>query len=238
MATTNNVFVNVKDLPEVQQINNGDYILVETPNGTSILDFQNFIIGTDNNGLTVAVESNSNDIVGVSAAADASVASLSAEIYTNFNRVYYGTAQIVLDDGTDGIAVLSPRPPVEVGDINIEDVIIMPGNADATRYGAFATLVENTDSNRGIVHITGVFDKTTHALAGAITIPLVNSSPVGLPPSSTTFTAQQVTEFITATVGDIGDGSNTLSVTTTVEDSSPRNLNVQAIYNIIVMKAY
>lgn len=238
MATTNNVFVNVKDLPEVQQINNGDYILVETPNGTSILDFQNFIIGTDNNGLTVAVESNSSDIVAVSAAASAEIAALSAEIYTNLSRVYYGTAQIVLDDGVDGIAVLSPRPPAEVGDIFIEDIIIMPGNADATRYGAFATLVENTDSNRGIVHITGVFDKTIHTLTGAITIPLTNNNPVGLPPMSSTFTAQELTTFIEATVGDIGDGSNTLSVTTTVEDSSPRNLNVTAVYNIIVMKAY
>ena len=43
MGTTNNVFINIKDLPEVQQVNNGDYLVIETQDGTSIIDFQNFM---------------------------------------------------------------------------------------------------------------------------------------------------------------------------------------------------
>ena len=46
MATAcgNRLAVNIKDLPVVTDINNGDFFIVETPQGTNVLDFKNFII--------------------------------------------------------------------------------------------------------------------------------------------------------------------------------------------------
>lgn len=40
--------VSIDQLPVVSQIVNGDFIIVQSPNATSKLDFKNFVIGTDN----------------------------------------------------------------------------------------------------------------------------------------------------------------------------------------------
>lgn len=44
----NRLTVNIKKLPVINDINNGDFIIVETPEGTNILDFRNFLITLDN----------------------------------------------------------------------------------------------------------------------------------------------------------------------------------------------
>jgi hypothetical protein len=56
MATE--VYINIKDLPELSEINNGDYILVETAEGTHTINFENFILPTENTLLTTTVEQN------------------------------------------------------------------------------------------------------------------------------------------------------------------------------------
>jgi len=40
--------VNIDDLPVFEEIKSGSYILIETSDGTGIIDYKNFIIGTDN----------------------------------------------------------------------------------------------------------------------------------------------------------------------------------------------
>lgn len=40
--------INIEDLDVVSEINLGDYVLLETANGTSLIDFKDFIIGVDN----------------------------------------------------------------------------------------------------------------------------------------------------------------------------------------------
>ena len=42
------VFINIKNLPETDQINDGDFLIVETPAGTNIINFENFIITSAN----------------------------------------------------------------------------------------------------------------------------------------------------------------------------------------------
>lgn len=44
----NRLTVNIKNLPIITDINNGDFLIVEAPDGTSILDFRNFLITLDN----------------------------------------------------------------------------------------------------------------------------------------------------------------------------------------------
>jgi hypothetical protein len=57
------IFVNIMDLAQVTEVANGDYIIVETPNGTRIIDFQNFIIPNANLLLSNAVEENTTAIL-------------------------------------------------------------------------------------------------------------------------------------------------------------------------------
>ena len=40
--------ISIKQLPIIDEINTGDLMLVQTPNATSILDFDNFVIGIEN----------------------------------------------------------------------------------------------------------------------------------------------------------------------------------------------
>ena len=40
--------VNINNLPVFEEIKPGSYILCETTDGTGIIDYKNFIIGTDN----------------------------------------------------------------------------------------------------------------------------------------------------------------------------------------------
>ena len=47
--------VSIDQLPVVSQIVNGDFIIVQSPNATSKLDFKNFVIGTDNTTFKSAI---------------------------------------------------------------------------------------------------------------------------------------------------------------------------------------
>ena len=40
--------VNINDLPKIEEIKSGNYILIENADGTGIIDYKNFIVGTDN----------------------------------------------------------------------------------------------------------------------------------------------------------------------------------------------
>ena len=240
MGTTNNVFINIKDLPEVQQVNNGDYLVIETQDGTSIIDFQNFIIGNDNNGLTVAVQDNANNIIGVSAATDAALQSLSSNILNTFSRVYYGKAQVVITNGTEGIAILSPRPSAEVGEILPEDVIIVPANEDAIKYYGYATLVENSEDNRGVVHVTGRFKKISYSLAANIPLDLENGFADAFRPdtSLSAYTPQDIVNYLRARLLVTATTDNPPSIEVTEADSTANELGVTVIYNVIVVKPY
>ena len=240
MGTTNNVFINIKDLPEVQQVNNGDYLVIETQDGTSIIDFQNFIIGNENNGLTVAVESNANAILDVSAATNTALQALSTNILSTLNRIYYGKAQIVISNGTEGIAILSPRPSEDVGEILPEDVIIVPANEDAIKYGGYATLVDNTTDNRGVVYITGRFIKTKYTLATQSVIPLSIDRVDVLNPneSLSAYTPQDLVNNMSGTLVFDALTENPPQIIVEEVDSTANELGITAIYNIIVVKPY
>ena len=62
----NEVFINIKDLPQLTEINNGDYIVVETSAGTHIIDFLNFLIPPANNVLTNTVSDNTTAVINIS----------------------------------------------------------------------------------------------------------------------------------------------------------------------------
>jgi len=78
---------NIKELPETFSIASGDLLVVETEEGTNILDYNNFIIGLDNTTFGTTVTQNSTDlntlfteVESLSTAIDSSVAELSAVV--------------------------------------------------------------------------------------------------------------------------------------------------------------
>jgi len=65
-TTGTNTYLNIKELPVINDIVNGDFLIVETPNATSILDYQNFLITLDNTTFADVIYTNTSDIVALS----------------------------------------------------------------------------------------------------------------------------------------------------------------------------
>jgi len=82
-----NLIYNIKELPETFSIAAGDMLVVETDDGTNIMDFNNFVIGLDNTTFGTTITQHSSDLATVfsevdslSSAIDSSVAELSAVV--------------------------------------------------------------------------------------------------------------------------------------------------------------
>lgn len=73
-----NIYVNIKELPIIEQATPGDLLIVETNTGTSIIDFENFILTPDNTTFYSDIVQNTTNINTVSA----NVNSLSSFINT------------------------------------------------------------------------------------------------------------------------------------------------------------
>jgi hypothetical protein len=58
--------VSIKQLPQVTEINTGDLLLVQTPNATNTLLFENFIIGLDNTTFSSTISGHTTDINSLS----------------------------------------------------------------------------------------------------------------------------------------------------------------------------
>ena len=85
MACTDgkNAYMNIKELPEITDIISGDFLIVETPTATSILDYDNFIITLDNTTFGDTIVSNTTNIAAVSS----SVASLNTTLTSQISSL-------------------------------------------------------------------------------------------------------------------------------------------------------
>lgn len=70
---------NVKELPETFAVASGDLLLIETDDGTNIMDFANFVIGLDNTTFGTTITQHSTDIAALSS----DVATLSSKVDTD-----------------------------------------------------------------------------------------------------------------------------------------------------------
>lgn len=141
MATE--VFINIKDLPELTQPNNGDYIIIETSTGTHLLDFANLVIPTTNTVITTTVDQNTTAILNNTAAINTISAineTLSAKIV---NYIYIGKAIATLaTSNTQTVATISPVPTFT---LTSSDIIITPANAYATEYPVYVSNIDGAN---------------------------------------------------------------------------------------------
>lgn len=66
-STGNTIYYNIRELPEIFAIENGNLILVETETGTNILDYENFIIDLDHTTFGETITQNTANIDTLSA---------------------------------------------------------------------------------------------------------------------------------------------------------------------------
>lgn len=84
-----NIYVNIKELPNLDQMSPDDLILVETPSGTATIPFQDFIIDGNNTTFYGQIQSNTTNINTLST----SVNSLSASLNTVLSANNYSVIQ-------------------------------------------------------------------------------------------------------------------------------------------------
>jgi hypothetical protein len=159
MATE--TFVNIKELPEIDGINEGDYLIVETPNGTSILNFDNFIITKDNVTFASLLSTDSNNYT------DTRINSLSSTINAEFDKVYYGKCTVNIINNTTAQAVLVPAPVTAVlaNSILTTDVMITPANLAAANAGAYISAVAKSASTNDITVTIGTSGVSSQTLS-------------------------------------------------------------------------
>lgn len=76
------VYINIKDLPELTELNNGDYIIVETSTGTHILNFENLLIPTTNSVITTTVNQNASAFTTATTNLSSNLNSISTSVDT------------------------------------------------------------------------------------------------------------------------------------------------------------
>lgn len=183
MAT--DVFVNIKDLPEITEISNGEYVIVETPTGTHIIDFKNFVLPPDNTVITTAVSANANAITNlstkidtVSTYAESSVYALSSALVTSYASIstylvslsgqvkllsplYIGNCTVTINGGgtqatNQGSGVILPQ--TSRPNISTSDIMVFPVNEYASKNPVF---VSSYNTSTGQVTLQGSFLKKT-----------------------------------------------------------------------------
>lgn len=178
MATE--IFINIKDLPEITEIANGQYILVETNTGTHIIDFKNLLLPIDNTLITATVNQNINAITTLTTSVDtlsstafATIDSVSSALTTNFNTIsstvnsittnfskgiynFVTKAQISIPvNNSSASNIVAPFNPT-AATLTTNDFIVVPTNVYAAKYPVY---VSNYDETNGNITITGVFSK-------------------------------------------------------------------------------
>jgi len=87
----------IKNLPQVEEIKAGDFLLVEADNGTSIIDFEDFVLGDNNTTHGFQISGLQTDITGLSSSIDSvsgsinpvktDVATISAQVEKGINQI-------------------------------------------------------------------------------------------------------------------------------------------------------
>lgn len=140
---------NVKDLPQLEEVVNGNFLIIENEFGTNIIDFSNFVIGPDNASFYNTIVSLSTYSVSMSGTVNSGFRSLTAftlsaintkvgaltSNYPQYFEVYPTT--ITVAGGNRGAATSFNS---ELANITINDVNIVPTNTHAASSLYFASL--------------------------------------------------------------------------------------------------
>lgn len=140
---------NVKDLPQLEEVVNGNFLIIENEFGTNIIDFKDFVIGPENASFYNTILSLSTYSVSMSGTVNSGFRSLTAfalsavntkvgaltSNYPRYFEVYPAT--ITVNAGDKGG---SANFNSELSNIVISDVNIIPTNVHAATAEYFASL--------------------------------------------------------------------------------------------------
>lgn len=131
---------NVKELPQLEEIVDGNYLIVENDQGTYILDFVDFVVGPNNVSFYSTVESLCAKQASLSATVDSKYQTLTSDVLSavnvkvaaltaNYPRYFevYPTTITVLNGTRSGQTNFNS----ELGNIAVNDINVVPTNSGA-----------------------------------------------------------------------------------------------------------
>lgn len=137
-----NIYVNIKELPQLDQVQPGDLLIVETDTGTNVIDFSNFILPPENTTFYGELENITSELIGLSG--DITTATLgflltASELTTSLtNTISNVTTQIQNFSAT-------------YFDNLVTGAITFNGTSTETSAGVNCTAVRNSHGNYTIV---------------------------------------------------------------------------------------
>ena len=131
MASTssNSVYINIKELPVINDVNNGDFLIVETPDGTNIIDYQDFFITLENTTFESTIDNLQTDTQTLSTDL--------IELENKLSPVYISnTVNKTLDSTNNNQVFVSTNTTTMVGSNLIDNKVIytLPVNLPTSFY--------------------------------------------------------------------------------------------------------
>jgi len=166
-------YVNIKELPEISDINNGDFLIVETPNGTNILDYQNLLVTLDNTTFGDLITTNTTNIVTLST--DLAALSSTTASIDQINTLNAAVVALTSATATDTYAVFSLSGYNAAG-----PKLIRGSNIYSTEFNSLLSCVKITfttrfkDTNYGYTMSTQLSTLAGPATLGDITTDYIN----------------------------------------------------------------
>jgi hypothetical protein len=130
MASTssNSVYINIKELPVINDINNGDFLIVETPDGTNIIDYQDFFITLENTtfestitNLQTDTQTLSTNLSALTTSYNELLSSLETKISPTFNIT---TVNVTLNSASNNQIFVSTNSPTVSGAVTTDNKVI------------------------------------------------------------------------------------------------------------------
>lgn len=152
MACTDgkNTYLNIKELPEINDVISGDFMIIETSTGTSIIDYQNFLITLDNTTFGDQVVQNSTDILTLSS----SFNTLSADLTTQIDNLSTSTTRANTFVSFSLTDYTSENSPVILKSSNVTSVTLNTSTSAVTIYFNTNFNDANYCMTTGVVNIT------------------------------------------------------------------------------------
>ena len=167
---------NVKNLPEVEQITNGNYIIVENDAGTNKLVFENFVIGPENTSFFDAIATDLYDLSAYDQLLFTTLSSVSASLVYGISGLR-ATISVAYDKTYERL-------------LNNLSAVRTTYTNYITSLTAFATSTTNnilTSLNSSLNSLSGSLSISLNSLLSATPKTVIYSPPVSIPRFTTNF---------------------------------------------------
>jgi len=144
MAAFNNV--NIKDLNRIEEVTDGNLLIVENDNGTNVIDFKDFVIGPNNASFYTEITSLSNNVASLSSAVSNAQAITNRQIRSSSsvsnNLVYESAISLSNVNDWTTIKTLTPSPTTGIYAKGVVEGYVCGAAGTTTGVGSFAWQID------------------------------------------------------------------------------------------------